>query len=471
MTAPRVAASALLARAFGWGSAMALVRLACSFLSIKVTAVVLGPAGLVLVAQFAGLVTLLQSMLGQGLVTGSVRQAAACGADREARRRIQATALRMGAALAGVAALVLAAGAGPLAAWLLADRAWAPLIALAALAVAAAIWTDVLHGALGVAKEVGLIARSTIVATLLGLALFAGATHLWGLSGALAASVVNSLGAAAVATATLHWGSRGTALRDFVGPFDRAACRQILGVYPMLIVHGAVTPLALILVRDTLASHLGLEAAGLWQAAWRLSEAYLALIISSVTLVFMPSLGERAGQPLAQRRQILRTLAAATAVTATAAAGVYLLREGIVRVVFSGGFEPVAALMPVQLAGDVLKIAGWILCMALVATLRTRWFVAITLLWAACFVAGTQALAPQLGLHAATWAYLAAGALQTLLAAWALRDLLGLPSAGVAAPAQWATAPGPGLGPATASAEATPGPPSPQPAAPGGATR
>ena len=453
MTAPHGAASALLARAFGWGSAMALVRLACSFLSIKVTAVVLGPAGLVLVAQFAGLVSLLQSMLGQGLVTGSVRQAAACGADHEARRRVHATALRMGAALAGVAALVLAAGAVPLATWLLADRAYAPMIALAALAVAAAMWTDLLHGALGVSKEVGLIARSAIAATLLGLVLFAGATHLWGLSGALAASVATSLGAAAVATAMLHRRSRGLALRDFVGPFDRAACRLILGVYPMLIVHGAVTPLALILVRDTLASRLGLDAAGLWQAAWRLSEVYLALIVSSVTLVFMPSLGERAGQPLAQRRQVLRMLAAATVAAAAAAAAVYLMREGIVRVVFSGGFEPVAALMPVQLAGDVLKIAGWILCMVLVATLRTRWFVAITLLWAACFVAGMWALVPQLGLHAASWAYLAAGVLQTALAAWALRGMLRRPPA---VPA-----------PAPAAAEA-PGVSAARPAAPGG---
>ena len=451
---------------------MALTRLACSFVSIKVTAVVLGPAGLALVAQFASLVTLLQSMLGQGLVTGSVRQAAACAADTAARRRIHATALRMGAALAGVAALALAVGAGPLAAWLLADRALAPLIALAALAVAAAMWTDVLHGALGVSKEVGLIARSTIAATLLGLALFTGATHLWGLTGALAASVSVFLGAAAVATAVVHWRARGVALRDFVGPFDRAACRQILGVYPMLIVHGAVTPLALILVRDTLATGLGLEAAGFWQAAWRLSEAYLALIVSSVTLVFMPSLGERSGQPQAQRRQILRMLVAATAAVAAAAAVVCLLREDIVRVVLSGRFEPVAALMPVQLAGDVLKIAGWILCMALVATLRTRWFVAITLLGAVCFVAGTRALVPEFGLHAAPWAYLASSALQTLLAAWALRDLLWRPPPDSAAQALPVAPAGPGLGAAAAAgAEAPTMAPSALPFAPAGVTR
>lgn len=63
----------MIARAFGWGSAIAVTRMACNFLSIKVTAVALGPSGLALVAQFTGFVSLLQSMVGQGLVTGSVR--------------------------------------------------------------------------------------------------------------------------------------------------------------------------------------------------------------------------------------------------------------------------------------------------------------------------------------------------------------------------------------------------------------
>jgi O-antigen/teichoic acid export membrane protein len=109
--------------------------------------------------------------------------------------------------------------------------------------------------------------------------------------------------------------------------------------------------------------------------------------------------------------------------------------------------------------------------MALVATLRTRWFVAITLLGAACFVAGTRALVPQLGLQAAPWAYLATGALQTLLAVWALRDLLWLTPSGVVAPAALSTSAGPTLGAAAVSAEGpTVSPPS-LPAAPGGVAR
>ena len=82
-----------MATAFRWGGSMAAVRLVCSFLSIKVTAVYLGPAGLALVAQYASFLSMFQSMLGQGLVTGAVRLSSEYS-DDAARRRVEVTTNR-----------------------------------------------------------------------------------------------------------------------------------------------------------------------------------------------------------------------------------------------------------------------------------------------------------------------------------------------------------------------------------------
>ena len=425
--APGLGGRSLALRAFGWGSSVSAVRLACSFLSIKVTAVVLGPAGLALVAQLGNLVALLQSTLGQALVTGSVRLAAEHADDAAMRARVRATALWLAVAVVGAAALALTMSAAPLARWLLADEAYAVVIALVGLAVAAAVWADLLHGALGVSKELGLIGRTQIGAALLGLAVFAPSAWRWGLDGALWASLAVYALASVLSTALVLWRSKAVRPGEFFGRFDTGLARRLAGFYPMLIVNGALPPLALILVRDTLGTTLGLEAAGLWQATWRLSEAYQMVIVSSVTLVFMPALGERAAQPAAWRHQVLRTLGLASAATAVLALLIGLLREPIVHVVLSARFAPAADLMPLQLVGDVFRVAGWILGMALVAALRTRWFVAVVLMWALAFVGGTRVLVPVLGLEAALWAYLAAGVLQTALAVWALRDRLRLP--------------------------------------------
>jgi len=414
----------MILRSLGWGSAMAGVRLLTSFLSIKVTALALGPGGLVLVAQLTGFIGLCQSMLGQGLVAGAVRLGAEQGADQARRAQVYATVLRMGAVLVGCWALVVAVASPWIAQALLHDRGLAPLIAVAGLAVAAAIFNDLLFGALGVLKEVGLIGRASIASALLGLLIFAPCAWWWGLEGALWASLSVYGAGLALSIALVAWRPGVLQWRDMQGRFDREIARRVLGFFPMLLVNGVLPALTLILVRDLLASRLGLEAAGLWQASWRLSEACQALVVASVSLHFMPGMGERAHDPEGLRRHVLRNLAGACAVSALLAAALWLGRRPAVHLVFSSGFDAVVDLLPLQLLGDVLKTAAWILSMALVGTLRTRWFITVLCAYALVFCGMSWQLVPALGTAGAQWGYVAAATLQGLLAAWALRDVL-----------------------------------------------
>jgi PST family polysaccharide transporter len=425
----------MILRSLGWGSAMAGVRLLTSFLSIKVTAVALGPGGLVLVAQLTGFIGLCQSMLGQGLVTGAVRLGAEQGADQARRAQVYATVLRMGSVLVGCWALVVAVASPWIAQTLLHDRGLAPLIAVAGLAVAAAIFNDLLFGALGVLKEVGLIGRASIASALLGLLIFAPCAWWWGLEGALWASLLVYGAGLALSIALVAWRPGVLQWRDMQGRFDREIARRVLGFFPMLLVNGVLPALTLILVRDLLASRLGLEAAGLWQASWRLSEACQALVVASVSLHFMPGMGERAHDPEGLRRHVLRNLAGACAVSALLAAALWLGRRPAVHLVFSSGFDAVVDLLPLQLLGDVLKTAAWILSMALVGTLRTRWFITVLCAYALVFCGMSWQLVPALGTAGAQWGYVAAATLQGLLAAWALRDVLWRTTPQRAAPA------------------------------------
>lgn len=414
----------MILRSLGWGSAMAGVRLLTSFLSIKVTALALGPGGLVLVAQLTGFIGLCQSMLGQGLVTGAVRLGAEQGAGQARRAQVYATVLRMGAVLVGCWALVVAVASPWIAQALLHDRGLAPLIAVAGLAVAAAIFNDLLFGALGVAKEVGLIGRASIASALLGLLIFAPCAWWWGLQGALWASLSVYGAGLALSIALVAWRPGVLQWRDLQGRFDPEIARRVLGFFPMLLVNGVLPALTLILVRDLLVTRLGLEAAGLWQASWRLSEACQALVVASVSLHFMPGMGERAHDPEGLRRHVLRNLAGACAVSAVLATALWVGRKPAVQLVFSSGFDAVVDLLPLQLLGDVLKTAAWILSMALVGTLRTRWFITVLCAYALVFFGVSWELVPVLGTAGAQWGYVAAAALQGLVATWALRDVL-----------------------------------------------
>jgi PST family polysaccharide transporter len=416
--------SSLTKKAFSLGGSMAVVRMACSFISIKVTATYLGPAGLALVAQFGNFVSLFQSMLGQGLVTGMVRLASESGADLEKRRRLFSTALRMGIGMVLVLGLVIALASPYIAQWLLTDRKYTFLIAISGIAIAAGILNDILLGSLGVTKEIGLIARVSIASTVLGLLVFAPLSYLWGIEGGLWGTFAAFLIMATAATFGIRRLAAHVSLSDFAGAFDRGECRRILSFYPMLIVNGVLPSLSLILVRDSLSSALGLDSAGLWQATWRVSEVYQAIITSSITLYFMQSMGERAGRPLELRRQILRTLLIATGATAAFAVTIFVFREQVVHIIFSAAFNDVTRLLPLQLLGDVLKMMTWILGMSLVAMVRSTWFISSVIVGAVSFVVLTKIFVQAVGLEGVVWAYVVANALQLPVGLFALRDIL-----------------------------------------------
>lgn len=148
------------------------------------------------------------------------------------------------------------------------------------------------------------------------------------------------------------------------------------------------------------------------------------LITTSVSLFFMPRLGELAQRPAALRAEVWRTLAAVMAITAIAALAMGLLRGPLVRIVFSSAFDGAQALMPVQLLGDVLKMGAWTLGFVLVSQVRTGWYVAIEVLVPLVFVLGTRALIPDWGPIGAMWAYVTASAVHLLLALAGLQRTL-----------------------------------------------
>ncbi len=410
-------------KAFSLGALQALVRLVCSFASVKLTAVYLGPSGLALIAQFNNFVTLCQGLIVTGLETATMRLSAEYGADGERRRRLLATVGKVGAGLGLPAALLMIVTSPWLASWLLKDAAYAWVFVIGAVGVLAAALNAVLLALLTTRGQISRAVASNILATILGLLVFAPSAMRWGVPGGLYASstvyILSLLG-----TLILLSRTGAVNLRDLVGRLDRTEARRIAGFYPMLVFHAVMTPLSLILIREHVTSQLSLESAGLWQACWRLSETYMMVVMMSVTTQFMARLGEVANSPIRLRAEVLRTLGAAVGATAAMALCIFVLREWVVRLIFSRAFLPVIDLMPMQLIGDVLKMTGWTLGFVLVATVRSRWYIAIEIVVPLVFIVAARVLGASMGVSGVTTAYVVAGSIQCCMAFVSLRDVI-----------------------------------------------
>jgi PST family polysaccharide transporter len=397
--------------------------LVCSFVSIKFTAVYLGPTGLALIAQFGNFMTLCESIVTGGLNTAINRLGSEHDVDELRRRALLGTAARMGLGLGLLIGVAIIAASPWLASWLLLDRRFTWVFVLGGFALLAAIFNGLLLSALASRGEVGRVVLSGILTTTVGLAIFAPSCVYWGVTGGLAASALTFIGSV-IMTFMLARGANSLNLRHFLGRFDRHEARRIAGFYPMLIVNAVTTPLSLILIRQHVTSSLSLEAAGIWQAAIRISDVYLLVVTSIITTQFMARLGAAAKHPERLRAEVRRTMSLAVGATAIFALGIFLLRDVLVRLIFSPAFLPVVDIMPMQLVGDVLKMAGFTLGFVLVALVRSRWYVAIQLAVPLVFVLSARMLAGPMGVQGVTTAHAIAGLTYCTLALLAARDVI-----------------------------------------------
>jgi PST family polysaccharide transporter len=405
-----------------WSGIQSILRLSLSFVSIKVTAVYLGAPGLAIIGQLGNFLTLIQGGVGNAIQTGVTKLTAESERDNERQRRVWRTGFRMALLLSMAAAVIVMSLAQPISAWLFDTHNYWPVIVLTGpclvLGVMGLVFTGILNGL----KRIRELALVTICASLVGAALFIPLAYRFGVWGGL-------IGTSLSAASTFFfgwfflWRTHTSDMQSLRGHRDAGIVREIARFYPMLLANSAISPFALILVRNILSDGLDMHAAGYWQAAWRVSDMYTLMITTALSLYLMPHLSSARGEDSFASELFGITLKVVL-LTAAAAVGIYVLRDVMIAVVFTREFVPVRDLLAWQLVGDVLKMASWPLRMALVIKLRARWYIALEAAAPLLHAGFTFVLLPHLQGNAATLGYALAYLITDLLLLVALRDYI-----------------------------------------------
>lgn len=226
---------------------------------------------------------------------------------------------------------------------------------------------------------------------------------LWGINGALiAASVQSGLIGIIMLIACLRqpW----LKLKYWWGKTD-SENRKMVGGYILIAIASAVSmPLALIAVRKIIISHVGWDAAGQWQAVWKISEVYLSVMTMALGIYFLPQLAKLKTYN-AIRVEINNTAKIIVPIVILMAVGVYLFRDLAITILFTEKFRAARELFAIQLVGDVLKITSWLYAYPMISRGATKWFVSSEVFFAGSLVLLTSALVPHFQTNGANIAY------------------------------------------------------------------
>jgi len=191
--------------------------------------------------------------------------------------------------------------------------------------------------------------------------------------------------------------------------------RPLLGYLLIGAVSGIVAQLMQIAVRMMMAHKFGDDVAGYWQASWRLSEAYLAVLAQTIAMVLLPRYSR------AQTQQSLKHAVSEGVVWFAGGAlllcsFVFYFADSLVLLLFSDKFIDAVEFIRVQVIGDFLKIISWVLAYVMLAKGNVKMFVITEVIAGTLFVAFT-ALAIDISpdILNANYAYIAMYAIYTLL--------------------------------------------------------
>lgn len=380
-----------------------VVRLFSSLALNKIMAVYVGPSGYAVVGQFQNIVLLASNLSGGLLVSGVTKMTAEHFDSTSNQEAVWRTAVKYSLAISFLIAVSILTIGYKFSDWLFRGIDLGGIYIWLAISLPALALNNILLAVINGKKEIGVYVLSNILGSLLGLFIAGLLISYFGLDGALVACAINP----ALVLITTVWLVRRCdwfRFSCFFGPAKREALKELASFGLMGLTSTLCGPIVSILIRDHLIDSFGLTNAGYWQAVTKISENYLMLIVSTLSVYYLPRLGEiRKASEL--KSEIIKVYSLVMPIVIIGGGFIYLLRDFLIRVLFAPEFIGMGQLMAWQITGDVIKIGAWVLSFVLAGRAMVSAFVVTEILFSMTYFLMTLILTDLFGLEGVVMAY------------------------------------------------------------------
>ena len=380
-----------------------LVKMVTLFGLNKVLAVYVGPAGYAAIGQLQNALTMITTLSSGAVNTGVTKYTAEYAEDLTRQSRVwhSASALALTGSL--IVAGLVAVFSGKLAEYFFHDRAFRGVFLWVAVSLIFFTFNALLLAILNGRKEIARFVASNIVGSLVSLAVTATLAYAYGLYGAL---ISIGICQAIIFFATVFVCRKAEWLKPrlLFGRWESAILRDLGKFAAMAVTTAVCLPVAQVLIRNHLIQNFGVEAAGYWEAIWRLSSAYLMMVTMTLSVYYLPRLSELKGvRAIFQEVRYGYLLILPLAIVCSIA--VYLMRDFIIQLLFTRDFLPMRELFAWQLIGDVMKVGSWILAFVMLGKAMYKLYIFSEIVFAALFYGLTVWFTKDYGLEGVVKAY------------------------------------------------------------------
>ena len=386
-----------------WSAASTLVKMATSFVSIKVVSSVVGPPGIAMVGQFLNGITMVSMLATGGIGQGVTKFIAQFYDEPEKQKSVITNALKITLAFTALMSLLVILFSSKLTLYIFKTSQYRSLIILFGLSIALYSLNSLLVSILNGFKAFKKFVLVNIASSLFSLCLTLFLVLRLGLFGALL-NCVASQSVVILVTCYFLYKEPWFAALFKSSSVDWSIIKKLSGFTLMALTSAIVVPFAQLSIRSFITTHLSLTDAGLWEGINRLSGMYLMLITTSISIYYLPRLAEIKENHLL-RHEIIKTAKLVLPPLAFGCLVIYLSRDLLIWLIFSKEFYAMRSLFAFQMLGDFLKIASFFLAFIFWAKGMTKTYIAAELVFNFILVILVRLGVSYFGLQGSVYAY------------------------------------------------------------------
>lgn len=411
-----------IAKVFSLNAISTLIRMLTGLVSVKVVASIIGPAGVALLGQLNNISTILLGLANGGISTGVTKYVAEYNNEVSTVKKYISNAFRITLVCTLAIAILLILACRTISKLImLSEEYWYVFVVFGFTLICYSL-NALIIAILNGYKHFNRYVIVNICGTIFGLIFTLCLVSVWGLPGAL----INAVTFQSMMIFVTIWLLRKEPWLKkeyFINKFDLKIFKLYLHYSLMTIVTLAMLPVSQMLLRGYVISEISIADAGCWEGINRISNMYLSIITTSLAVYVLPRFSE-IQDPGTLRYELKRNYMFLIPMLLCAMAGIFLLRNVIVMLLFTAEFMPMTKLFGWQLLGDFFKIASWLLSFLMVAKAQTVRYLVTEISFNFIYVFCAFAFLRLNGIVGLTQGYLITYVLYFLVMIWLYRNIV-----------------------------------------------
>jgi O-antigen/teichoic acid export membrane protein len=362
-----------------------LIKFMTGFVSVKVVATALGPAGpmgIALLGQLNNFASILWSIASGGITAGMTKYVAQYSNSEKKYNLFLGTAFWITVVLSVITGLVVIIWPGYFSLLILKDAQYKSVFyALGGTIILYALNT-LLVAVMNGFREFKKYVIANIVASITGMIFATILSINFGIQGALIGAVTYQ-SVVFVITLAIVANTKWFQWKKFSRLFSKTAAGKLSHYSLMALVTAIVMPVSQIIVRNYITQHTlpgdaGLAEAGLWEGVNKISIMYLMVVMTSLSVYYLPKLTElHTTKEL--RNEIFSVYKLVLPFLVFCAITIYFSRHLLIAILYTEQFVGMEKFFIYQLFGDFFKMAGWVIAYIMIAKSMTKTYIVMEL--------------------------------------------------------------------------------------------